>query len=175
MRARATRSTYWVLILVQSSFSSWTPIRSRKSTAVRYHSPSRMSPYSTPLRVSFLVRTRYLTGLLSSSTAKSFALKVAPSYDTPRTGTPRLVPDIGVDVDGDLGFFLICVNSRLSTAWPPFEATREILYLHTAISPPDDQRRITMSNGRNWRDNDMHKLCKLPARLVANLNGGEEY
>ena len=110
MRARATRSTYWALILVQSSFSSWTPIRSRKSTAVRYHSPSRMSPYSTPLRVSFLVRTRYLTGLLSSSTAKSFALTVAPSYDTHRTGTPRLVPDSGVDVDGDPGFFLICVN-----------------------------------------------------------------
>ena len=105
MRARATRSTYWVLILAQSSFSSWTPIRSRKSTAVRYHSRSRTSLYSTLLRVSFSVRTKYLTGLLSSSTAKSFAPKAAPSFDKHQTGTPGLVPDIGVDVDGDLGSF----------------------------------------------------------------------
>jgi hypothetical protein len=105
MKARATRSTYWVPILAKSSFSSWTPIRSRKSTVVRYRSHSRTSPYSIPLRVSFSVRTRYLTDLSSLSTAKSFALKATPSYNTHQRR------DIGVDVDGDLGSFLIRVNA----------------------------------------------------------------
>jgi hypothetical protein len=82
MRARATRSTYWVLILALSSFSTWMPIRSRKSTAVGYRSDSRTSPYSTPLRVSLLGSDEIPHGPLVFVDGKVVRPEGHPSHDT---------------------------------------------------------------------------------------------